>query len=321
MAAVLSPLPRQNFLDNNGRPLVGGKLFTYSAGTTTKLATYTDSTGLTQNANPVILDFRGEANVWIPPNVSYKYTLAPATDTDPPTNPFWTVDQIVSSQLITLYGGVDVGVANAYVINFVANFSTLTDGILIYFVASNTNTLPSTLNVNGLGPVPILNQDGSDLLVGQILADTMVTVMYRGGAWTLLTSGTLGDGSLGPVLSGTFVPTWTGFSADPAGSVSYTRVGRIVTVQFTVDPAGTSDTTAMTITNLPSEIRPSTSPDARIPCFLIDNGVITAGAFGFGAAPGSLVFYLGTSPPNASGFTAAGIKGLPDFANLIYLAG
>lgn len=320
MTDVLSPTPKFQAFDNNGRPLVGGKLFTYEAGTTTKLATYVDEGGVSPNTNPVILDYRGECNLWVPPNVSYKYVLAPANDTDPPTNPIWTVDQLVSSQLITLYGGTDTGVANAYVINFVANFNVLTDGILIYFLASNTNTLPSTLNVNGLGPVPIINQDGSALFAGAILQNTMVSVMYIAGAWVLLTNGILGDGSLGPVLSGSFVPTWTGFSAAPSGSISYTRMGRVVTLQFGLTPSGTSNATAMTLTSLPSSIRPLTSPQARVPCLVVDNGAVTLGAFGFGATPGALVFYLG-STPNASGFTNSGTKGLPDFANLIYLAG
>lgn len=93
---ILSPLPKLAFLDNNGRPLVGGQLFTYEAGTSTKIATYTDEGGLTQNANPVVLDFRGEANVWLDPELTYKFILAPRGDTDPPTKPIWSVDDIAA---------------------------------------------------------------------------------------------------------------------------------------------------------------------------------------------------------------------------------
>lgn len=188
---ILSPLPKQKFFDNNGLPLVGGKLFTYSAGTTTKLATYIDSTGGTPNTNPIILDFRGEANVWIPPNIAYKYILAPSTDTDPPTNPIWTVDNIISSQLITLYGGVDTGTANAYILNFAAPYTSLTDGIVIYWIPSNTNTGPSTINVNGLGPVPIVNQDGSALYFGQLVANQFAQIAYKGGQFLLIAFGLL----------------------------------------------------------------------------------------------------------------------------------
>ena len=89
MSVSLSPYAGAGaqFFDNNGRPLVGGKLFTYVAGTSTKIATYTDSTGSQQNENPIILDFRGEARVWLDPTLTYKFVLAPRDDTDPPTNP------------------------------------------------------------------------------------------------------------------------------------------------------------------------------------------------------------------------------------------
>lgn len=47
------------FFDNNGVPLSGGKIYTYEAGTTTPLATYTSSTGVTAHTNPIILDSAG----------------------------------------------------------------------------------------------------------------------------------------------------------------------------------------------------------------------------------------------------------------------
>lgn len=96
----LSPVPIQRFVDNNGVALVGGKLFTYIGGTTTKLATFTDSGGLTQQTNPIIMNSRGEPEnnsglsigIWLTPGSNYKFVLAPSTDTDPPANPIWTLD-------------------------------------------------------------------------------------------------------------------------------------------------------------------------------------------------------------------------------------
>lgn len=93
----LSPLPIQKFFSNDGRPLVGGKLFTYAAGTSDKIATWKDSSGTSQNTNPVILDFRGEANVWLDPSLTYKFVLSPPDDTDPPTHPIWTEDNIAGA--------------------------------------------------------------------------------------------------------------------------------------------------------------------------------------------------------------------------------
>jgi hypothetical protein len=87
----LTPNAKQQFFDANGNPLAGGKLYTYAAGTTTLLATYIDSTGTTSNANPIILDSRGEANVWIVPGTSYKFKLTDANDVQ-----IWVVDEVSS---------------------------------------------------------------------------------------------------------------------------------------------------------------------------------------------------------------------------------
>lgn len=314
MTDVLSLSPKQQFFDNNGRPLVSGKLFTYRAGTSTKLATYTNSGGLTQNTNPIVLDFRGECNLWIPPNVAYKYVLSPSTDTDPPTSPIWSVDNIVSSQLITLYGGVDTGVANAYVLTFTANFTAYTDGIVIYWIPSTTNSTTSTINVNGLGLVTIVNQDGSNLTSSQLVAGQVATIMYVSGQFLLISSGIAPS-----VVSGSFVPTWTGFSADPSCTIFYTKIGGLIVLTFgAVNTTGTSNATGMTIGNLPSIIRPQTDSNPRFTCVLTDNGAQAVGAFGFGATPGTIVFSKGTAPPNSAGFTNVGSKGFAPYTPLIY---
>lgn len=88
MPATLSPAPKLQFFDAAGVPLVGGKLYSYQAGTTTPLATYTSQNGVTPNTNPVILDARGEANVWLG-TAAYKLALYSATDVL-----VWTVDNI-----------------------------------------------------------------------------------------------------------------------------------------------------------------------------------------------------------------------------------
>lgn len=51
--------------DANGDPLVGGQLFTYDSGTTTPKTTWTDAALATPNANPVLLNARGEALVFL----------------------------------------------------------------------------------------------------------------------------------------------------------------------------------------------------------------------------------------------------------------
>jgi hypothetical protein len=94
--AFLSPPPKLQFFDAAGVPLVGGKLYSYAAGTTTPLATYTSQNGLTANTNPIILDSRGEANVWLSSS-SYKLKLTDSTDVL-----IWTVDNIQDESSVIL---------------------------------------------------------------------------------------------------------------------------------------------------------------------------------------------------------------------------
>lgn len=74
--------------DADGAALVGGKLFTYAAGTTTPQATYTDAGGGTPQTNPVILDADGEALIFLG-NLVYKFVLQDSTGVT-----LWTVDQV-----------------------------------------------------------------------------------------------------------------------------------------------------------------------------------------------------------------------------------
>ncbi len=92
-AQTVQPIlqPHQHFVDNSGNPCAGCGLYTYAAGTTTPLATYTDASGATQNPNPVILDASGSAAVWTG-LVSYKFVLVDTYGTT-----LWTVDQVISA--------------------------------------------------------------------------------------------------------------------------------------------------------------------------------------------------------------------------------
>lgn len=87
----------EQFADGTGVPYSGAKLFTYVGGSVnTKQTTYTESTGSTPNTNPIVLDSSGRLPqpVWLTTGVSYKFVLAPSTDTDPPASPIWTLDGI-----------------------------------------------------------------------------------------------------------------------------------------------------------------------------------------------------------------------------------
>jgi hypothetical protein len=86
MAVNLSPVAgaAAQFFDNSGNVLTGGKLYTYSAGTTTPAVTYTNNSGVTAHANPIVLNAAGRVpdsgEIWLSDNVSYKFVLKDSND-------------------------------------------------------------------------------------------------------------------------------------------------------------------------------------------------------------------------------------------------
>jgi len=80
----------RQFLDDDGAPLSGGKLYTYEAGTVTNKAAFEDSGGIAAHTNPIILDSSGR----VPAEVfgttgAYKLRLD-----DPDDVTLWTRDNI-----------------------------------------------------------------------------------------------------------------------------------------------------------------------------------------------------------------------------------
>ena len=146
--ATLLPEGKQSFNNNAGAPLVGGKVYTYDAGTSTPRTTYSDAAGTVPNTNPVILDARGEATIFW--TGAYKVVLKDAADVT-----LWTVDNIInqdivdvgaqpkfSSSVATSIGGYPVG----YVLQDNAGLNSY-----VNIVAANTtdfNTTPASIGVS-----------------------------------------------------------------------------------------------------------------------------------------------------------------------------
>ena len=126
----LAPTPKLQFFDANGAPLAGGLLYTYEAGSTTALATYTNSTGLIANTNPIVLDSRGEANVWLSGAI-YKFALYTSASVL-----IWTVDNINGSTFASNATGDGTTTAFSVVNGFTA--------IYINGVYQNRNTYTVT---------------------------------------------------------------------------------------------------------------------------------------------------------------------------------
>lgn len=192
MSDLLSPVARQQFLiPATGAPAVGYKLFTYDAGTTAKRATFTDSTGGTPNANPIIMDAFGQCDIWIPASVAYKFVFSPPTDTDPPTNAIWTRDQISfpsTTAVPTLsvngeaLGGNVLGVNgtslfHGTVTNDSGGFSTTAaQGYLTQFALASTIYNSAGAFAGGASPVSF-----------QVVAKTLGVILNEGAtAWVAI---------------------------------------------------------------------------------------------------------------------------------------
>lgn len=180
----LSPLPIQKFFGNDGNPLVGGKLFTYLSGTSTKTATYTDAGGLTQNTNPIVLDYRGECRLWIDPQQSYTFVLAPATDTDPPTAPIWTVNAITAGPAQQDNAATDTGSVNAIALA-IPQISSPVAFLRIVFKVAVTNTGPVTITINGGTAKALKYQNTAAFAGGEILANGIYEAVFDGTQWQL----------------------------------------------------------------------------------------------------------------------------------------
>ena len=176
--ASLSPLPKLQFFGTDGLPLVGGKLYTYAAGTTTPIATYTDHTQDNQNTNPVILDSNGQASVWLTDSITYKYTLTDADDV-----PLFTVDYVsVPVTTNSFASPPPIG-------SDVPNVGTFTD-LNVVELMTLEGTGAAILNVGTTDERPADPEDG-------MVRYNSTTSKFEGynGAWGALGGGATGGGS------------------------------------------------------------------------------------------------------------------------------
>lgn len=88
---TLNPVAIQQWFDNNGDPLAGGKLYFYLTGTDTPSPAYADHTLLTPLANPLLLDAAGRAPQHFLDALTYKEVLKTAQDVT-----VWTADPVTT---------------------------------------------------------------------------------------------------------------------------------------------------------------------------------------------------------------------------------
>lgn len=176
--ANLLPLAKFREDDLNGNPLAGGKVYTYAAGTTTPAVSYTDATGTTPNANPVILDSSGRAAIYLG-NESYKIVVTDANDVVQYTSD--GISAVASaSDVIYRWAGTAGGTGNALTLTPSVAATSYQTGVRYAFLASNNNSGAATVNVSGLGAKAIKRKDGTDVSAGEIAAGSMYSMTYDG---------------------------------------------------------------------------------------------------------------------------------------------
>lgn len=221
--AVVTPTPKAQFLKLDGTPMVGGKVYSYAAGTTTPQNTFTDSTGTTPNENPVILDSRGEANIWLGA-ASYKFRLTDANDVE-----IWTVDNVAPPTTAVspvLTGNVTIstesispalkitqtGTGNALVVQ------DSVDPDVTPFVITNTGavgiqtTTPThELDVVGTAQATIISTDsivGATSATSLAIAGIPIVSSAIGGDYLRIASKTAQATTTGTSIAFTAIPSW-----------------------------------------------------------------------------------------------------------------
>ena len=112
--------PKFQSPDINGVNLAGGKVYFYEAGTSTPKDTYSDAALTSANTNPVVLDNRGEADIYL--DGEYKIILKTAADVE-----IWTEDNY------SLAGGTKRLSPQAVTYNIISDANyTLTAGQELY---------------------------------------------------------------------------------------------------------------------------------------------------------------------------------------------
>jgi hypothetical protein len=236
--AQLTPAPKfsATYVDGSGntKPAVGYKLYAYTAGTTTPKDTYTDYTLGTANANPVILDARGEASIWLSGN--YKLVLK-----DPADSTIWTVDDVRDMA------------ANQTITNMtLAGTLTVTSTAVTWSgnpTHSGNHTFSGNVVINGN---TTLGDNAVDALTVLPSAVTWTNNPTHSGTHTWSGAQTYSANPSGRVEGGTYTPTLTGVlnvAASTTAVCQYLRAGPTVTVSgaIQIDPTATATLTEIAI--------------------------------------------------------------------------
>jgi hypothetical protein len=232
MAVNLSPIGNGfQFLTTTGLPLNGGLLYTYQAGSSTPLATYTDVNGTTANTNPIVLgtDGRPQNEMWLTYGYNYKFVLKDSAG-------------VTIQSYDNLYG--IIGTAPASGATIPAGLISIWSGAIGavpggWYLCDGTNGTPDLRNrfIVGAGSTYSVGANGgsADAITVTHTHTATSVVTDAGHVHSIAYTANLGTGSTAPNM----------FSGGSTGNTNSAVTG--VTVATTNANAGTSGTNA----NLP----------------------------------------------------------------------
>ena len=213
---------------------------------------------------------------------------------------------------------LDIGTANTYVVNLAAAGSSLYTGMPVIFMAANTNTGASTLNINSLGAITIQKRGGTqDVEAGDIQSGAIIFVIYDGGNFQLVTTGGTDAGNCGTSMTPTAFMTASsstdcqtpdsGSTLDGSGNAAFS--GSMTT------GAGATNSSLFTLRDQTST--PTAPPTnytrvytkASQTCYESPAGVETCGGGGGGGGGGGYPDAL-TQPPSSGSWSALGTLGV-----------
>jgi hypothetical protein len=229
MAVNLSPVGgvAGQFFDDNGNPLAGGKIFTYSAGTTTNQATYTSATGAIAHSNPIILDGAGRVpsgEIWLTDGLEYKFVIKDNVDA-----------------LIGTFDNI-IGI-NSNFVNFTnqQELQTATAGQTV-FTLTTMQYQPATNSLSVF--VDGVNQYGPGALYAYVETDSTTVTFTTGlhvGAEVKFTTSNLNSSAGSDAFNVSYTPPFTASVTTNVGD----KLAQMVSVfDFGADPTGVADSTA-----------------------------------------------------------------------------
>lgn len=227
MASVLlSPVGNgQQFFNNDGIPNAGGLIYTYQAGSSTLLTTYTTVNGTIANTNPIVLDAYGRtpSEIWMQTGYSYKLVIQTSAAVT-----LQTLDNLYP--ILQSAPVVTPSLPTGAIILWSGSLGSIPSG---YVICDGTNSTPDLRDrfIVGAGSTYAVNATGGT-------ADAIVVSHTHTATSTVTDPGHTHTGTVGSGASST---PGGGFTI-PYGNYSIGSAFTGITVATTNASAGTSGT-------------------------------------------------------------------------------